>query len=104
MFGFLPKINSSFEQKSQNMWAHMHFFLHNQAITQNIIYIWKCIIKLKQCKVYLKHMWIEFASDIVKEHGFSLKSGFKKILWPQNMVLVWNLDSLKYCTKTKFKA
>ena len=34
------------------------------------------------------------------EHGFSLKSGFKKIWWPRNMVLVLNLDSRRYCLHT----
>ena len=36
------------------------------------------------------------------EHDFSLKSWFKKILWPQKMVLVLNLDSQKYCLHQTF--
>ena len=37
-----------------------------------------------------------------REHGFSLKSGFWKIRWPQIMVLVFNLVSRKYCVHQTF--
>ena len=39
---------------------------------------------------------------MTKEHGFSTKSGFKKIVLTQNTVLVLNLDSHIYCLHQTF--
>ena len=48
--------------------------------------------------VTLNVQWTSFSAIsefhmMTTEHGFSPKSGFKLIWWPQNMVLVLNLDS-----------
>ena len=39
---------------------------------------------------------------VYTEDGFHIKSGFKKIPWPQNMVLVFNLVSQKYYLHQRF--
>ena len=57
--------------------------------------------------VTLNVQWTSFTAKskfqlTTTKHGFTLKSGFKNIWWPQNMVSVLNQVSLKYCVHETF--
>ena len=57
--------------------------------------------------VTLNVQWTSFTAKsefqmTTSEHGFHLKSGFRKIVWPPNMVSVLFVDSQKYCVHWTF--
>ena len=57
--------------------------------------------------ITLNVQWTQFTAKsefqmTTTEHGFHLKSGFRKIVWPPNMVSVLFLDSQKYCVHRIF--
>ena len=61
----------------------------------------------KNLVVTLNFKWTQLTAKsefqmTTTEHGFHLKSGFRKIFWPPDIDLVFFQDSQKYCVHQKF--